>query len=418
MALLPYTQQRVRAFRSEIDRLSESEFPYTDSEAALDQLRTLFDRKLQRLEGFGPKSDPSIVAQECRVTLLALYQYQPLLGFILRSTNVRNAFEAFGPFLRLAGDVLEPKVGRSQRTTKLLLSSEWDYSPFTYPTIPDLPNFLFIGLPAPESANPLLIPLAGHELGHAVWSRFLLRQTFQPLAQAEVVKTIQADWTRYQQTFPNIKIAAGDLTTNLFAVETWRLALEWCLRQAEETFCDFLGLRIFGAGYLHALGYLLSPGFGSRSARYPAIEVRVQHLLTASVSFGVEVPPEFANLFEKDSLGSVSQVDEYRIWLADQALEGLVGRLVITANDRIVDASIPSSTKEEVARVLLRIGQVVPAERCNTIADILNAGWIAYNDAALWNNSPAIKERKDLVLKELILKNLEILEIERIQQEQ
>src|SRR5439155_22334513 len=145
-----------------------------DSKAALDQLRTLFERKLQRLEAFAPGSDLSIISQECRVTLLALYQYLPLLGFILRSTNVRNAFEAFGPFLRLAGDVLEPGIERSQRKTKLLLSSEWDYSPFTYPTIPDLPKFLFIGLPAPESANPLLIPLAGHELGHAVWSRYSL----------------------------------------------------------------------------------------------------------------------------------------------------------------------------------------------------------------------------------------------------
>jgi hypothetical protein len=416
--LLPYTQQRVRSFLTEIERLSESEFPYMDSKAALDQLRTLFDRKLQRLEAFAPGSDPSIISQECRVTLLALYQYLPLLGFILRSTNVRNAFEAFGPFLRLAGDVLEPGIERGQRKTKLLLSSEWDYSPFTYPTIPDLPKFLFIGLPAPESANPLLIPLAGHELGHAVWSRYSLRQIFQASAQDEVVKVIQADWAQYQQVFPNSKITPADLTTNLFAVETWRVALEWCLYQAEETFCDFLGLRIFGASYLHAFGYLLSPGFGSRSVRYPAMQARVPHLLAAASVFGVVAPAGFSALFENDTVTTASQADEYRIQVADQALEQLIGALTKAADDRVTAAAIPSSSTDQIERVLSRIKQVVPAENCKTVADILNAGWAAHGDENLWNESPAIKARKDQVLKELILKNFEIFEIERILQEQ
>jgi hypothetical protein len=418
VALLPYTQQRVRSFLLEIEHLSESEFPYLDSKAALDQLRTLFARKLQRLDAFVPQSDPNIVSQECRVTLLSLYQYLPLLGFILRSTNVRNAFEAFGPFLRLAGDVLEPGVKRTERKTKLLLSSEWDYSPFTYPTVPDLPNFLFIGLPAPESGNPLLIPLAGHELGHAAWSRYALRQEFKVSAQAEVIKAIQADWTKYQQVFPAIKIAPAELATNLFALETWRLALEWCLYQAEETFCDFLGLRLFGASYLHAFAYLLSPGFGSRSARYPAMQARVPHLVRAAKAFRVSVPTGYADLFKDDSITTASQADEYRIRIADQALEHLIGGLIKTTTEKAEVASISTPTEAEIQRVLLRIRRVVPAEKCTTIADILNAGWIAHNDESLWNETPAIKARKNQVLKELILKNLEIFEIERIQQEQ
>ena len=57
----------------------------------------------------------------------------------------------------------------ANRETRLILSSEWDYSPFMYDQITDLPSFVFIGLPACESANPLLLPLAGHELGHSVW---------------------------------------------------------------------------------------------------------------------------------------------------------------------------------------------------------------------------------------------------------
>ena len=33
----------------------------------------------------------------CGEALLGLFSYLPLLGFILRSTNVRNAFEVYGP---------------------------------------------------------------------------------------------------------------------------------------------------------------------------------------------------------------------------------------------------------------------------------------------------------------------------------
>lgn len=49
-----------------------------------------------------------------------------ILGMILRSTNVRNPFELYFPFKRLAKTLLDGNV-------KLLMSSEWDFVPFTYP---------------------------------------------------------------------------------------------------------------------------------------------------------------------------------------------------------------------------------------------------------------------------------------------
>ena len=59
----------------------------------------------------------------------------------------------------------------------------------------------------------------------------------------------------------------------------------------------------------------------------------------------------------------------------------------------------------------------MPAEGCKAAADILNAAWAAYSDVDLWKEYPKIQQRKTEVLKELILKNLEIFEIERIQSE-
>jgi hypothetical protein len=76
---------------------------------------------------------------------------------------VRNSFEAYDPLRELAHKLLDYKPA-------IILSSEWEFSPFTYPAISDdLPDFVFIGLPACEAGNALVLPLAGHELGHSIW---------------------------------------------------------------------------------------------------------------------------------------------------------------------------------------------------------------------------------------------------------
>ena len=68
----------------------------------------------------------------------------PLLGFIRRSSNVRNAFEFYGPIVLLARQLLG-------RETRFIHSSEWDYSPFTYPKLyENLKDFVLIGLPTSE----------------------------------------------------------------------------------------------------------------------------------------------------------------------------------------------------------------------------------------------------------------------------
>src|SRR5438876_11170748 len=132
MRLLSYTQQRLRSFVAEIDRLSESDFPYAHSNSALLELKQYFSDQLTVLGSLDPNSDPGVVRQHCALILGDFFAYLPLLGFILRSTNVRNAFETFRPLLRLARQVLEPDTVEANRSTKLLISSEWDYSPLTY----------------------------------------------------------------------------------------------------------------------------------------------------------------------------------------------------------------------------------------------------------------------------------------------
>jgi len=44
----------------------------------------------------------------------------------------------------------------------------------------------------------------------------------------------------------------------------------------------------------------------------------------------------------------------------------------------------------------------------------LNASWQAYHDIDLWKSIPDVLERKDQILKDLVLKNIEIFEVEQI----
>jgi hypothetical protein len=409
--ILTYARYRISAFLDEVEQLRGSDFPYPHSSDALDLMRELFQRKLDRLASFTAESDESTVRNECSLALRDLFIYLPLLGFILRSTNVRNAFEFFGPFLRLAGDVLEPAVPIGQRKTKLLLSSEWDYSPFTYSDVRDLPRFVLIGLPAPESSNPLLFPLAGHELGHSVWLARDFDTHFRARIKQEVLSAITQQWATYEVVFP-LGITPAELTTDVQALESWAPCIEYCTSQAQETFCDAVGLRLFGEGYLHAFAYLLSPKIGRRSWKYPPNNVRVSNLLTAAATCGLGIPADYATFFDDDSTTDLARADEFRLSVADKALTALVVELIAKAIDCL--GHIPPPSKEEVDRILGRFDRVVPAEECRGMADILNAAWQAFHKTDLWNAMPTISKKRDLVLKELVLKNLEVFHIEQI----
>jgi hypothetical protein len=84
------------------------------------------------------------------------------------------------PFL----DICKSLVGDKAR---LILSSEWEYVPYTYPqNLNELPEFIVIGLPASESDNILVFPAAGHELGHSLWRKEQMHTDIGPGAEHEV----------------------------------------------------------------------------------------------------------------------------------------------------------------------------------------------------------------------------------------
>jgi len=413
---LEYARDRLGAFVREIEVLEDGDFPHSHSLEALKRMREYFHRRLGYLDRLDEKSNPGLVLQECGNALVAIFEYLPLLGFILRSTNVRNAFEEFRPLLRLAQQLLQGGHGEPVPETFLILSSEWDYSPFVYREIRDLPRFVLIGLPAPESSNPLLVPLAGHELGHVLWAGRKLEESFRAQLDESVLSLVRNRWEEYSR-FVNVNGLQAERFVNgeLAAYPLLKVTSPIAAKQAEELFADFVGIKLFGGSFFQAFAYLLFPGlFGERSTGYPLVVDRVAYQVKAGQTYGVTAPEGYAALFLEDNAATRSEYEGFLLEIIDTAIGQVVDSLICKAGQLVDDSGVPELETDEERRILQRFKMLVPAEGCKSLGDILNAGWQAYNDPSFWEESPEVSDKRKDILKELILKTLEVMEIDHI----
>ena len=395
MLPLEFARGRVRAVLHEIQRLKDADFPYGHSRDALVQLEHVIRERLKLLNSLTEANKADVIRTVCSETLLQMFRYFPLLGFILRSTNVRNSFEIFGPLLRLARSVLGSN-------TKLIVSSEWNFSPHVYKPIPVLPGFVLLGLPASESGNPLLVPLAGHELGHTTWQSQKLDETFRPAIEISIMEQATKRKDEYKHLF-------GKDLNDLFAAQDLSLAYTWALKQCEESFCDFLGLRIFSESYLFAFAYLATPGVNHRSPVYPSMKDRVGNLVTAAQSYKVEVPTKFGDWFSDEITGPTNDKESFLLQVGDNARRGATINLMAAANNIVVKANLPERSTSKIEGVLASFKLLTPASEVGDLANILNAAWAASRDPKLWEGQ--VDDRVE-TLNELVLKSIEILEFE------
>ncbi len=415
---LIYTLKRVRAILQEIEHIRESEFPYPHAKKALDVINEHFTIIQDRLKGRDPKS--TATKNYLPTVLNDIFTYLPLLGFILRSTNVRNAFEVYRPLLRLIGDIMEPTTPINDRTTKLILSSDWDFSPYVYSelyTFQTLEGFVLIGLPASESDNVLLIPLVGHEIGHPLWRIKKIEFKIKSKITIKIIDIIKRKWSTYKVRFPTIT-NPDMLESDMFALEIYSPAVEWALRQAEESFCDFIGIRLFGESFLHAFAYLLSPGVsGERSIIYPTILTRIKNQITAFTSFKYENTrvTEYSSMFyENEEDNSLMETDKFRLKLADDALIDIIDDLIKIADNIVENTSVIKPDINRVNYILEKYKKLSPATKCESIVDIINAAWMVFSSDEIWGLHNKAKENKDRILNELVLKNIEVFEVEQI----
>lgn len=405
MPVIESILMQVRRLLSLIDELEQSEFPYEDPREALGVLRDLFKKHERELANSIRSEWLNNDLRDLYVPIAAqnIYNVFPLLGFILRSTNIRNAFEAWGPLRRLAQHFFRNKV-------HLLLSSEWDFSPYTLVGCGELPGFVLIGFPASESDTPFLLPLAGHELGHTVWhSQGLDRQIISGLKHG-ILKEIRSRWDYYKELFAGYE--SQDIDEGGLAWPLWQQAAGWAKRQACELFCDFFGLRIFGEAYLHAFSYLLAPQRDvQRPFEYPNSRDRVSSLVKASGYLHIRVPDGFSEAFH-DLVEPSEEERTLRLLLeaADWGRRKVESQLLDMAESAVQSAGLILPAEERIRACLDEFKQIAPAERSGGIAVILNAGWQALLTPDFFPLD--VEAKKSDLLSDLILKSLEILEIE------
>jgi hypothetical protein len=380
-----------------------ADYSYPDGLAALELLQTRTRKMRQQVIEADSYSAATRTAIHREANFL-IVRITYIVGMIVRSTSVRNAFELYVPFL----DLCKALVGRDAR---LLISSEWQYVPFTHPqSLAELPDFIIIGLPAPESDNVLVFPAAGHELGHSVWSKRSLVNATRELARQKIDAAFIKNQERFRKAFPDLRDA--DLDQDLFVQFIKASALGSALSQIEETFSDFLGLLLFGESYLYAFEYLVAPQLsGVRSTEYPDTLNRTKVLERyASEKLGIAVP-QYTDAFVSEA-PKRSAPDIFMIEIADAVVEDMLAQLFTQVEEIVKSAKLQRPTDEVTGSVAKSFANGVPFDEEATIGDLVNAAWRIFRSSEDAKYEQQGRARVDY-LADLVMKSIEIYEIRK-----
>jgi hypothetical protein len=391
---LASARRRVQAFLEQIDQLEASDFPHPDGREALAFIKQHFLIRQNALRELPPSVSEEVAREICTNTRVVLARYTEVLGFILRSTNVRNAFELHFPLKRLVEQVISSDA-------RLVMSSEWNFVPFTFPmNLNLLSNFVLVGGPAPESGNVLIVPLAGHEIGHSAWRRHSVKDKIQSDVTKAVDNAIAANPSERDRVLKNLAARGFDLS------HLQNACLSTALGQLEEVFCDLFGLYVFGHAYLYAYEYFLAPGGGARAIGYPSATDRVQYLLDAAATLKLDVDPDLFAGWQPSSVRGGPDADV--LSFADAAVARSVPPLRNTAFRLLRSKKVQTNRPEAVARVMTAFQAQVPDGEGASLAEIVTAGW-KYLRAAGGLSSDGDRPEHDM-LNELMLKSIEVSE--------
>lgn len=382
--------------------LQSDQTPNRDTDFALSQIHVVFDRLRNLARAVEGSADTDLMSAVAADITKQIAIHLPLLGFIRRSSNVRNAFEFYGPIVLLARQLLG-------EDTRFIHSSEWNYSPFTYPRLYEhLEDFVLIGLPASESSNALILPLCGHELGHHIWRKKNIHSQFAQRIVGGVVDQIVARRDTVEKYIPVLKGAdKKKLLSDIVLRAAWDPARVWALRQAEEVFCDFMGVRIFGESFLYAYEYLVAPELGShRTPFYPSSYDRAMYLEETARSREVSVPADYAKQFRAETFrGTPGQ--QLLLSIADEVVRRAVADLADAAWTFCANVGVPELSPSDSS--FDAIALCLPPENAR-LSEIMNGAWRANLDESLWTQQPKRKQNKSRILNDLVLKALEVIE--------
>lgn len=358
----------------QIDELADGEHSHDHTKAILNEIAKRISENLDELKRAAAVNNADIVRANAATLIIDLDIYLPVLGFILRSSNVRNAFEVFDPLMAMCKDILGPDV-------RLIYSSEWDYSPFMQSfSSPKLMNVVVVGLPAHESGNALLIPVVGHELGHAKWRKSNILSSLKD----EISKTI------LDYVMDNLDDIVGPDNAKTYMSEANPRALVALMvsevgeaqdaaeLQCEEVFCDVVGTRIFGASYLRAFAYLLFPSPAEMERfnfEYPSNSVRIKYMKDAAKHFDTPVSDDFGADFEDIPPKDLRPQSQHVLTAADKATEAAFPSILKAVEMHLTTSVIPMIDERKVRELEAAFAAKGPGNADYALPDIIEAAW-------------------------------------------
>ncbi len=391
------SQQRLDSAINLVTGLLDTDWAYGDASDALQNICSALVETRDDLIALDDEADPKLLHQYRLSALRTVSELTGFVGFILRSSDVRNSFEIYHPIKDIGSVLLGNQI-------KLIIGSEWNYNPFIYP-LPSsiLANFILVGLPASEAQNVLLLPVAGHELGHAVWRRTTILRKINPIIGKQVVREFSARWKDVKDNFPP-NMTPDKIETDLISLEVIGKTSEIALRQCEEIFCDLLGFWIFGDAFLHAFEYLLSPDTGRRvSEFYPPNKIRAQHLARAGVSWGSAYASNLANGFTEPDLSK-----DYSGRIAQNVTRDLVPLLASEVENLCSSKGLLRPTEVGIKAAEAQLRDVSPVYSGQTAAEALIAAWNIRLNFDSWDVPGVSADRKLSILNDLVLKGFEV----------
>jgi hypothetical protein len=389
---------KIDKLMEQLNALLVEDFPFSDAKKALNNLNIKAKKNrvnAGELENFSENLQKQFTLS---VSYL-LSSSSEIMGIVSRSGTMRNAFEFYQPFKDLCQKFFDEEI-------YLILSSEWNYIPFTYPmNLEDLPDFIIIGLPATESNSILIFPSAAHELGHSIWLKDKIKDQYNEQIYDATLQFINENENIFTELIPaNMK---DNAETDLFArqiKEQFHIeATNSCLRQLEELFCDFVALVLFGRSYLYAFQYLVAPGEGRyRSMDYPDTKSRALILKTFAQSLGIEIP-NYENEFSHDRSHQTNSYDAAVIKVADAVRTKFHQLIYNKAIATINKINIQKPNDELIEKIGKYFEQGMPFGDQASLGEIMCAAWDYFLKTEIEGNGTntqlTVNAISDLVLK-------------------
>ncbi|MEH3102639.1 MAG: hypothetical protein PGN12_01875 [Sphingomonas phyllosphaerae] len=382
------------SFREQISELQNYGFPHEDGVEALSLIDQHFRGLADEIEDTEADMSPGLIDGVCVHVTAQVGKAIVILGLILRSTNVRNPFELHYALAQM----VRSAIGRHVR---VLVSSEWTYTPFTWPMNFDLlPDFVIIGTPASESSNALVAPLAGHEIGHSAWRHFkeistAVAKALNPTIDAALER--QPDVRRKLLEELKLDELGGRVITERCAVST--------MKQVEEVFCDLFGLYLFGTAYLHAYDYLVAPGAAVATLDYPSDERRVRILCEAAHTWDIPLERDFTDRWRKTS----AHPEHPRMYeIVSEVVDELAPQIRSMLFEKMQADGVQLPNEPMVTAVMEAFKRNEPYDGRASVAEIVIAGW--RNLLSAGGLAKAEDRDRLRVLNDLMLKSIEVAE--------